>query len=45
MFTVWVGGVDVAENVGAGEALSVAQFYREDGFDDVVIETLDRLEQ
>jgi len=42
MYTVWVGGVEVNDYyLEKDEAERLAQIYRDDGYDDVVIEKVD----
>jgi hypothetical protein len=39
-FIVWVGGVADYEGDSLGEAKAIAKEWREQGYDDVVLETL-----
>lgn len=41
VFTVWVGGVELNDHyLGAFEAETIAESWRDDGYDDVVVEEL-----
>jgi hypothetical protein len=41
VFTVWVGGCEVNDHyLGAFEAETIAESWRDDGYDDVVVEEL-----
>jgi hypothetical protein len=41
VFTVWVGGVEVNDHyLSAFEAEAIAELWRNDGYDDVVVEAL-----
>jgi hypothetical protein len=43
LYTVWVGGVEVNDvYLSEREALSLAERYLSDGYDDVVVEKHDR---